>query len=227
MNQKNEECVILSANLACWRRKILSSSHLEQGKFTCWHFVVQHPNSTALVQHNNVDDFPIENNQCLNEESCGMESWPCKINRTNPSKVILRWSFPVSDAIYCAVGLISVIIFGILAIWRYVKDSRSLSNTKLNNFINADNNTDRSTSIFPTSSTVNSRPFDGHANNDSSNSIASNGTSNDGNAVPFSLKRKRTPTWSEQQEKLSSDMGYLPRDSGSKSPPSLKDTYLS
>lgn len=72
------------------------------------------------MQHNVINDFPIGRNGCNTEETCGVEEWPCRISN-NPSIVALRWTFPVSAAIYCAIAVIFVTVFAIMATRRFLR----------------------------------------------------------------------------------------------------------
>lgn len=175
INKSTDHCMILKAELACWRRKLLSSSLIEQGYFTCWHFIVRHRNGTAKAQHNNLDDFPTERNKCENEESCGMEDWPCRLSRRS-SFAALRWHFPISDTIYCSVGFVAASIFALMAMIRYIREGKKKDEEP----------EDDEDSMFEESITSDGR-YIGYAMDPSA-------TTTEHRSVPFSF-RKRMPMW--------------------------------
>lgn len=120
---RRDSCTIVNARLSCWRRRIFSSSLIEDGKYTCWLFTVQTTNLTIQVQHNKMSDFSRESNGCQSEEECGMETWPCRISRSDRPQVALRWMYPVRDTASAIFGLTCTLIFGLLAAWEFLYPS--------------------------------------------------------------------------------------------------------
>lgn len=125
MHKEDEKCVIQRAKLSCWRRKLLSSSRIEEGEYTCWLFVVQYDNVTTIAQHSRVSDFPAEKDGCSSEQSCGMESWPCRVGNV-PTTVNLRWSYPLKPVLYCVVGIAITFLSALHAIWRFFSIGRTI-----------------------------------------------------------------------------------------------------
>lgn len=119
MKAKQKECVIKKAQLSCWRRKLLSNAHIEEGRYTCWLFTVNLGNSTHTVQYNRVRDFPKVNDGCSSASTCGMELWPCLQNEQ--SQVRLRWRYPVDQLVYCIISIVATVLFGAISVWWYLR----------------------------------------------------------------------------------------------------------
>lgn len=132
MYGKSGTCVISRASLSCWRRKLLSSASIEQGSHVCWLFAVEHNNTTSVVQYMGVKDFPEEMNGCQSAELCGMEEWPCRISKDDQQVISLRWKYPFQQVIYCSIGVVSTIIFGTIAGWRFYRGHGNDSDTQDN-----------------------------------------------------------------------------------------------
>lgn len=181
INKKTERCVIFQAELACWRHSLLSAAKIERGRYTCWHFTVEHVNGTAIAQYNYVEEFPSERNKCQNEKACGMEVWPCRVGgRLNVA--VLRWRFPIADTIYCAIGFVAASVFGVIAAIRYNRERKE----------KREEPDDDDDSFYEEEIDFDER--DSKSVTGSSTSMSENTT------VPFSF-RKRTPLWMEDRRR--------------------------
>lgn len=186
--------MIVKANLACWRRSLLSPGRIERGRYTCWNFVVKHSNGTAHAQHDDLPDFPFERDGCETEESCGLEEWPCRIGRL-PSIVSLHWQFPISETIYCIIGVAASLIFAVMAVVRYIRDGKKRNDDEDDDDDHGDNET-----VFDDGLDTAGSKYERSKSNrvTSSMSLESPEGSNSDSTVPFTF-RKRMPTWMQHR----------------------------
>lgn len=126
MDRENKACAIQEAQLSCWRRKLFSSADIEQGRHTCWVFVIKHQNTTTKTQFMDVDDFPPENAGCNSFETCGETTWECRV-ADNPAIIRLKWHYPVREVIYSTVGMLCTLVFGTLALISFFRERRELN----------------------------------------------------------------------------------------------------
>lgn len=182
MNKQTKRCIILQADLACWRRTLFSASKIERGRYTCWQFTVMENRTTAVAQYDDVRGFPIERNKCRGEEACGMEVWPCRIgNRLTVAA--LRWRFPIANTIYCTIGSIAALFFAVMASIRFHQGRKRKDNTR----------DDDEYSSFDDYIDLDDRDIGNvRSVTETSSYLTDNGV------VPFSF-RKRLPPWMEDR----------------------------
>lgn len=139
------KCRIVSAELACWRRSLISFSQIEQGHHSCWVFKVERNHTASLgtssnlneassisseelftVQYAPVHAFSKARDECDSFETCGNTTWTCTVvtsgeSGASPSMIRMRWRYPVKQLVANLTVSLSCYAIAALMIYQYLR----------------------------------------------------------------------------------------------------------